>query len=74
MAKVTIDRDGCISCGICWGSCPEVYEQNDNDSKCQINTLLQQMDDLAEATIDDSLAECARSGADSCPVSVIIVE
>ena len=24
--KVMIDRDGCISCGLCAGTCPEVFQ------------------------------------------------
>jgi len=29
--KVTIDREECISCGVCWDECPEFFEQNDED-------------------------------------------
>jgi len=74
MAKVSIDRDGCISCGMCWDLCPDVYEQNPKDSKSQILTSLQKAGNLGEATIDSAQENCARQGADACPVSVIIVE
>ena len=36
MTTITIDRDNCISCGMCWDTCPEVYEQNAADSQSQI--------------------------------------
>ena len=28
--KVMIDRDGCISCGLCAGTCPEVFQMADD--------------------------------------------
>ena len=36
MAKIFINREECISCGACWSTSPEVYEQNMDDSKSQI--------------------------------------
>ena len=57
---IMIDRDGCISCGLCESTCPEVFRiaedglaevhhQPDNDGQCA----------------------CAQQAADGCPVSVI---
>ncbi|WP_218838040.1 ferredoxin [Candidatus Methanoperedens nitratireducens] len=34
--KVNIDRDDCISCGTCWTTCPEFFEQNPEDTHSQI--------------------------------------
>ena len=31
--KATIDRNGCIACGICWGSCPEVFKEAEDSYK-----------------------------------------
>ncbi len=28
--KVTITQDNCISCGVCSGDCPEVFEEDDS--------------------------------------------
>ncbi len=56
--KATVN-EGCISCGMCIATCPEVFRFNE--------------DGIAEAYADvkpesESLAEQAR---DDCPVSVI---
>ena len=61
--KASIDRDGCIGCGLCADTCPSVFRMAD--------------DGLAEAyeadvpAGDEAAAEEAR---DNCPVSVITVE
>ena len=61
--RATIDREGCISCGLCADTCPSVFRMAD--------------DGLAEVYVDsvpagdESLAEKAQEG---CPVSVITAE
>lgn len=61
--KAIIDKTGCISCGLCVDTCPEVFQMAD--------------DGLAEA-IGDSIPEEAEEKAaearDGCPVSVITLE
>ena len=58
-----IDRDGCISCGLCVSTCPEVFRMAD--------------DGLAEV-FGDEVPEGAEDKAieaqESCPVSVIEVK
>ena len=61
--KATIDRPGCIGCGLCPSICPEVFQMAD--------------DGLAEVIVDDipsGVEGTAQEAAESCPVSVIIVE
>lgn len=60
--KATIDRDGCIGCGLCAGTCPEVFCMAD--------------DGLAEVIKDitSDTQEMAIEAADNCPVSVIEVQ
>lgn len=61
--KAWVDKDGCISCGLCPTICPEVFRMGDND--------------LAEAYVDtvpSDSEDAAREAADSCPVSVIHIE
>lgn len=61
--KATIERDGCISCGLCPEICPEVFRMAD--------------DGLAEVIVDEVPAEAedkAVEAQESCPVSVIAVE
>lgn len=73
MIKITIDREGCISCGACWTSCSDVYEQNSEDAKSQVVEKFQVSGNVAEGKVEDSLLECALQGADICPVQVISV-
>lgn len=61
--KAWIDRDGCISCGLCASTCPEVFRMDD--------------DDLAEVYVDEipeDVEDMAQEAAESCPVSVIHIE
>jgi len=61
--KASIDRDGCISCGLCTEICPEVFRMAD--------------DGLAEVYVDEVPNEAEDKAVDaqeSCPVSVITVE
>ena len=60
--KATIDRSGCIGCGMCEGTCPAVFRIA--------------ADGLAEAYADPDAAneEAAKAAAAGCPVSVITVE
>ncbi len=59
--EVEINRDGCISCGLCESTCPEVFQIAD--------------DGLAEviASPTDDTMELVKEAADNCPVSVISV-
>jgi ferredoxin len=61
--KASIDKSGCISCGVCVSICPEVFRMAD--------------DGFAEVYVDvipESSEESAKEARDSCPVSVITVE
>ena len=59
----TIDRDGCIGCGLCPATCPSVFRMAD--------------DGLAEVYVDTVPPEAegeAIDAQDGCPVGVITVE
>lgn len=60
--KVSIDRDGCISCGLCAATCPEVFRIAE--------------DDLAEVYMPptEKTADQVLEAVGNCPVSVIQVE
>ena len=70
---VYLDRDECISCGICWSTCEEVFEENPDDGLTQIVEAYRVGDDLSEGIIPVGLEECAREAAEDCPVDVIEV-
>ena len=61
--KASIDRDGCISCGLCPETCPEVFRMADGDK--------------AEVYVDmipDEFEDAAKDAESLCPVTVIHVE
>lgn len=61
--RAEIDRDGCISCGLCVATCPEVFQMAD--------------DGLAEVYVDTipaGVEDAATAAAENCPVSVISAE
>lgn len=61
--KAYLDREGCISCGLCAETCPEVFRMAD--------------DGIAEVYIDEvptEVEDTAVEAQDGCPVSVITVE
>jgi len=61
--KAFIDRDNCISCGLCVGTCPEVFRMAE--------------DDYPEVYINEMPLEAEKAALEAkknCPVSVIKVE
>ncbi|NLM49658.1 MAG: ferredoxin [Clostridiaceae bacterium] len=61
--KAKIDRDGCISCGLCPEICPDVFRMAD-DGKAEVY-----VDEVPEDAEDEAV-----EAQESCPVSVISVE
>lgn len=57
--KVTIDRSGCICCGLCAETCPEVFRMNE-DGKAEVY-----------AQPDKDCENTAAEAAENCPVAVI---
>ncbi len=71
--KVTVDREECISCGVCWATCEAVFEESSDDGLTQITAQYRVNDSLAEGLVPADLEDCVRDAADSCPVEVIHV-
>lgn len=61
--KAVVDRDACISCGLCVTICPDVFEMDDED----IATV------IADPVPAENEAE-AQEAADSCPTDAISIE
>lgn len=72
--KVTINREECICCGVCWGECPEVFEENSDDELSCIVEKYRVEGKLGEGEVDDNLKECVVSAADACPVEIIDIK
>lgn len=60
--KVYVDHEGCISCGICVNTCPDVFEFDEDDK----SVVKKQPEQYEEDEVRDA--------AESCPVSVIDIE
>lgn len=60
--KASVDRDGCISCGLCINLCPHVFQMADDDKAMAINEI-----------VPEEFTQCAQEAEESCPVAVIRV-
>ena len=61
--KAYIDRDGCISCGLCEEICPEVFRIADGG-----------LAEVIVAGVPGEVEDEAFEAAESCPASVVTVE
>ena len=58
--KVTLDKDLCISCGVCNAICPEVFDWDDDG---KMKTLVDE--------VPEHLEDSAQEAADACPTNAI---
>ena len=61
--KATVDRDACISCGLCVSVCPEVFELDSDDISV-----------VKQDPVKTENEDCAREAADGCPTDAIHIE
>ena len=59
MSKVKVDQNTCIGCGLCAGTCPEIFQMNLN-GKSEV--------------IKEEGDDCAKKAEGICPVNAIKVE
>ena len=69
--SVTMERDNCISCGNCWSTCPDFFEESPDDGKSQVVMKFRAGDGISEGDAPEDLDACVRSAADGCPAEVI---
>lgn len=72
--KVTIDRQECIICGVCWSDCPDFFEQSPLDEFSQVVESRRVGGDPALGEAPAELADCVRQAAEGCPVEIIHVD
>jgi ferredoxin len=70
--KISIDRDGCISCGSCEEKCPQVFKLDETTKSSVVSKY--RKGDPAKGEVSANLASCVESARDACPVSVITAE
>jgi ferredoxin len=68
--KIDIDREGCIACATCYTIDPAHFE-SDIEGKSKV--VRGTSDGKSTGSFDDENIGDAKSAAESCPVSVIIV-
>ena len=71
---VKIERCSCVSCGACWNTCPEIFDQNPCDECSELVEAYRFCGSQAEGEVPDELASCAREAAYLCPVEIITTE
>lgn len=71
---VIIDREKCVSCGTCWESCPDVFEENPDDSYSQITEEFRIGGNIGEGRPSADFEDCAAHAASECCAEVISVE
>ncbi|WP_067051524.1 ferredoxin [Methanofollis ethanolicus] len=71
MVRITIDREDCTGCALCWETCPDVFEESPDDTLSQIVGEYRAGGDPAEGEAPEELEDCVREAAEGCPVEVI---
>jgi len=61
--KVTLDKDLCISCGVCNAICPEVFDWDDDG---KMKTLVDE--------VPEGLEDAALEAEAACPTGAISVQ
>ncbi|MEM2527811.1 MAG: ferredoxin [Ignisphaera sp.] len=74
--RIIVDRATCISCGAAPAACPEIYELGSDNFKNRVveRYSVKTDDNISIGEIPEELYECAKAGADVCPVSAIKIE
>ena len=62
-ASKRVHNEECIGCGLCEGTCPDVFSISDDGVAVAI-----------EEDVPEDAEDAAQEAADNCPVSAIVVE
>jgi len=69
--KVTVDKDACTGCGLCYNDeCPDVFEEGP-DGTSQLKAPFMK-GGPHEGEVPDDKKGCVQSAADACPVTAIV--
>jgi len=72
--RITIEREGCISCELCWTTCSDVFQQNPDDALSEIVPAFRVDGRNQEGQTPSQHDACAREAAEGCPTSVIHID
>jgi len=74
--RVVVDRSKCVACGAASAACPEVFELGNDNGKNRViaKYSVELTPELSVGEIPEELYECARVGAEACPVDAIKIE
>ncbi|MBQ3593091.1 MAG: ferredoxin [Clostridia bacterium] len=61
--RVTVDKEVCISCGMCVNTYPEIFKFNSDDKA-----------EATEAELPKNLENAGHDAVDLCPVGAIVAE
>ena len=71
--KVSIEREECTSCGTCWETCPDFFEEDPEDHFSRVIEKFRTGSTIVEGSIPEDLEGCVRDAADLCPVQIILI-
>lgn len=76
MAKVVVNKELCIACGVCWALVPDVFEMDPPTGKTRIKPpyMVKDDDKTSEGNIPSDLVDVTKNAASSCPTGAISVE
>lgn len=74
--RIIVDRKSCLGCGAAPAACPEVFELGNDNGKNKVvdKYSVETNESVSIGIIPEELYECAKSGAEVCPVGAIRIE
>ncbi|MDD1696289.1 MAG: ferredoxin [Methanoregula sp.] len=72
--KIILERENCSICGTCWETCPDIFEQNQDDSFTQIVEKFRIDGNIAKGKPPVESEDCADKAAELCCADVIRIE
>ncbi len=69
---VTIEQEGCIECGACEQSCPQVFVVKSGEKASIVSKYQKNAHEIGD--VPDDFAACAEDAVASCPVQVIHID